>query len=705
MVPVGLYLQRTGQFRVTSVDYGLPPRKSNADMRISVKYLAEGVDRILTKMSNEGVKVSRVDIVAHSMGGLISRLYIVGDGQSVPAHPDKVRKLVTLGTPHGGSSVADWYTDLMDNGSVDCHDPSGYVPEKVTRGEMEWLISIVRWFKKLGPDALEFGEAVRQLQTKGHPGSIVDVITARQSQVNDKTSYHIIAGNSAFIRRGTSKAVSAILRAAYKGYSGPFGAEWRPAVEAMINSFLDLVSQENSDGVVMRDSALAKGTGITPVTIDFAPGSNHFEIPSNGRVLLTILRILTYGQVWPPGGTLVISHSPGHLHVYDASGRHVGLGPAGQPEIGIEEAVYEPFSDAAGDHELIWVPQDKGITVEFQADEEGQAGIDISQNQADGVHWFSYEDIEVKPGSEILIQLASLGPKGSLKHPGEDSVVISPAHSDFIPVSQQPGSALVSPETPSRGPTLEASGSAGSSQPVTGFEPLWSLLLLAICGLVLSAGGVVAMLFLARKHRFAKWGLVVLIPVTLLLVGVSCLLGWAAMSGHQGGPSTSGQPTPFAPLATGVVQFTPVPTFQAPPISTSPVPAIPTPTSLPELVATPSSPAVPFIGPITFAEGVTEDGEPINPATSFPEGITKVSALVEYGNMNPEIEFATQWVFNGEVVLEDSGPWTEGEQGVYWEELYLQGGVPLPAGTYEYRFYISGDLVQKATFTIKPASP
>ena len=48
------------------------------------------------------------------MGGLLSRMYILGYG-SIPPHPNKVRKLITLDTPHQGSLVANWYTGFIEN--------------------------------------------------------------------------------------------------------------------------------------------------------------------------------------------------------------------------------------------------------------------------------------------------------------------------------------------------------------------------------------------------------------------------------------------------------------------------------------------------------------------------------------------------------------------------------------------------------------
>jgi triacylglycerol esterase/lipase EstA (alpha/beta hydrolase family) len=63
------------------------------DIRIAARMLADKVDATLV-----GDRADRVDIVCHSAGGLVARYYLnylKGDR--------KVRHLVTLGTPHGGT--------------------------------------------------------------------------------------------------------------------------------------------------------------------------------------------------------------------------------------------------------------------------------------------------------------------------------------------------------------------------------------------------------------------------------------------------------------------------------------------------------------------------------------------------------------------------------------------------------------------------
>lgn len=58
--------------------------------------LAEEIENTLAETGSE-----QVDLVGHSMGGLVIRSYLAGDGAR-----RKVRKVVTLGSPHAGSKLA-----------------------------------------------------------------------------------------------------------------------------------------------------------------------------------------------------------------------------------------------------------------------------------------------------------------------------------------------------------------------------------------------------------------------------------------------------------------------------------------------------------------------------------------------------------------------------------------------------------------------
>ncbi|PYT27849.1 MAG: hypothetical protein DMG58_19525 [Acidobacteria bacterium] len=77
----------------------------------SIERLGAALDAFLTALIYEdGSPVDVVDVVAHSMGGLIVRSYLSGkqeqDGAFLPPAGTHIRKIVFLATPHFGSGVA-----------------------------------------------------------------------------------------------------------------------------------------------------------------------------------------------------------------------------------------------------------------------------------------------------------------------------------------------------------------------------------------------------------------------------------------------------------------------------------------------------------------------------------------------------------------------------------------------------------------------
>ncbi|MDA3937583.1 MAG: alpha/beta fold hydrolase [Actinomycetota bacterium] len=67
------------------------------------RVLGTDISREIDRYASLGLKLSRVDLVGHSMGGLISREYTYG----LPPHPTDVRKIIMVGTPNHGASFVD----------------------------------------------------------------------------------------------------------------------------------------------------------------------------------------------------------------------------------------------------------------------------------------------------------------------------------------------------------------------------------------------------------------------------------------------------------------------------------------------------------------------------------------------------------------------------------------------------------------------
>lgn len=85
-------LARNGRRHLASLNYSPLTR----DLRTAAGLLGRHVEEICARTGQR-----EVDIVGHSLGGLIARYYVQRLGGD-----HRVRTLVTLGTPHGGTAVA-----------------------------------------------------------------------------------------------------------------------------------------------------------------------------------------------------------------------------------------------------------------------------------------------------------------------------------------------------------------------------------------------------------------------------------------------------------------------------------------------------------------------------------------------------------------------------------------------------------------------
>jgi predicted alpha/beta hydrolase family esterase len=88
-------LARCGWRHVHALNYS----PFTLDIRQAARLLARHVEELRARTGQE-----RVDIVAHSLGGLIARYYVQRLGGD-----SRVRTLITLGTPHSGTNALPWF--------------------------------------------------------------------------------------------------------------------------------------------------------------------------------------------------------------------------------------------------------------------------------------------------------------------------------------------------------------------------------------------------------------------------------------------------------------------------------------------------------------------------------------------------------------------------------------------------------------------
>ncbi len=112
------------------------------------------------------------------------------------------------------------------------------------------------------------------------------------------------------------------------------------------------------------------------------------------------------------------------------------------------------------------------------------------------------------------------------------------------------------------------------------------------------------------------------------------------------------------------------------------------------LVGTPDQEA---IGPITFAAGVDQQDNPVDPGASFPSGLEALYFFVDYAGLWDGMGFEERWLLDGEELATFNNPWQFGESGVFHNYIYQTRGGSLPDGEYTLEIYIEGQLVQSDT--------
>src|SRR5262245_56064618 len=87
--------------------YRLDYRYTN-DSSFDVNYprVADGIDAVIQQSADADLAAGKVDLVAHSMGGVLSRLYTQN-----PGYENEVRRIITCNTPHAGSQMANLLLD------------------------------------------------------------------------------------------------------------------------------------------------------------------------------------------------------------------------------------------------------------------------------------------------------------------------------------------------------------------------------------------------------------------------------------------------------------------------------------------------------------------------------------------------------------------------------------------------------------------
>jgi pimeloyl-ACP methyl ester carboxylesterase len=102
-----------GQGYKTSQLYA-PSYANDSSFEANGNVVKNGVTTLLNQLKADKISATKVDIVAHSMGGLLSRQYLQGEGAS----RKDVNRLITCNSPHSGSPVANYLREESVKGTI-----------------------------------------------------------------------------------------------------------------------------------------------------------------------------------------------------------------------------------------------------------------------------------------------------------------------------------------------------------------------------------------------------------------------------------------------------------------------------------------------------------------------------------------------------------------------------------------------------------
>ena len=345
------------------VDLFTFPYDWRLDISVVTSELKEKIDEIKAQTGAE-----KIDLIAHSMGGLLVKEYLKQYGGN------SIDKFIDVGTPHSGSPKALKILGYGDNiGASILYGLFGLNTQKVKEISQNMpavyqLLPSQKYFNDTGYYVLDmtngnnrydFEQTKDYLKSQGRNSILVDRADEFHQEIDnlDPADYGVETYN--FIGCGTPTI-------------GQFYI-LEDGEHPIYN-----IRMINGDGTVPLKSAEA----ISAFNTYYVRDAQHATMPSTSGVKELIASILTedsfnissYSNMTMtstdcdiPNGKLVSFHSPIELHVYDSSGNHAGPDANSDIENEISGVVYEEI----GDNKFAFLPEGTDYIVKGNATDIG----------------------------------------------------------------------------------------------------------------------------------------------------------------------------------------------------------------------------------------------------------------------------------------------------------------------------------------------
>ena len=385
-------------------------RKSNIENALLLK---NKIDEILTETGD-----TKVDIIAHSMGGLLAKRYIYDNSA------DKVDKLIFIGTPHLGAPKA--FKALMygDDMGIQKFSLSILNPKEVKKisqnmpsvfellpskkyvdgevgfiGEKYVTDMVTPYYSKPGSHPnldLDFDGTESYLLRQGKNPLMVPLSESLHDSIDDLDLSGVNMTN--FSGCGSTKTIGRVIVKKKKSFT----SLWQKFIDDY-----EVKYTNGDDTVPLQSSILQSGKRY------YVKGFTHGELPSASGLKENIISILkneepqdfdnvsnNINDCYISGKTVSIhSLDAVETHVYDKDGKHTGP-VKNNPNIGnnyIEHGVPGVQYDQIGGNTYVFLPVGGSYQIINSAINTGVYSVDIENVNANdvGTGTVSYNDIVV----------------------------------------------------------------------------------------------------------------------------------------------------------------------------------------------------------------------------------------------------------------------------------------------------------------------
>lgn len=403
--------------------------------------------RIFDIVSQTGAK--KVDIVAHSMGGLLLKNYLNQYGAT-----EYVNTIIFVGTPHLGAPKAGKVLLEGDRFGIPILNPlrmreiSLGSPSAYQLLPQSKYFSVAKSYLYLlnSPTGLTFTETEAFLLSRGASQNIFG--QARSFFSKNLQDINIGASIKAYNIAGCHIGTQA-------GY------------EFDANNTIVRLGMTSGDGTVPLLSA-----DYFPVASSskfYVRDVDHPELPSASGVTTLISNLLT-GSTTPLAsnisnsysscnlaGNHLVWHSPVEIHVYDSQGRHTGPIEDDTIEFGVPGIDY----DVIGHNKFVFLPNDSGETYRVVTKAIGSGTFDFSitgNNNGSLSQSIVFNDVPIATSSVATISISDTSPNSSLQFDALGNGVTTTLNADAVLSGDDVGD-LVPPVT-----TLVGAQNSGAYQ-------------------------------------------------------------------------------------------------------------------------------------------------------------------------------------------------------------------------------------------------